>query len=487
MEKQKTDAHQIDMIHGPLAGKILLFALPLMLSSLLQLLFNAADVIVVGRCAGKEALAAVGSTSALINLLVNLFVGFSVGTNVVVARDLGAGRAEDVRSSVHTAIAISLISGALLAVLGVSMARQLLVWTSSAPDVIDLATIYLRIYFAGMPVNMLYNFGSAILRAEGDTQRPLYFLAIAGVVNVGLNLLFVIVFQMSVAGVALATIISQAISAALVLGCLMRDQGPLHFDWKGLCLDKRIVKRILQVGLPAGFQGIVFSLSNVVIQSSINSFNSTAIIAASSASANIEGFVYVSMNSFYQTDLTFTSQNYGAGECRRVDRALILCQVYSLVFGLVLGNLAVVFGRQLVSIYAPGEEEVIAQAIVRLRYVCSLYFLCGVMDVMVGALRGLGYSVVPMIVSMVGACGTRLVWIATIFRVFHTPEVLYSSYPVSWTITAAVHIVFFVAIRKRAYAKCGIHGMRPDDQPPEACRSCQAEVCQTSKQARSAV
>lgn len=467
MKTPKSTAHQIDMIHGPLAGKILLFAVPLMLSSLLQLLFNAADVVVVGRCAGKEALAAVGSTSSLINLLVNLFVGFSVGTNVVVARDLGAGKEEDVRSSVHTAIAIALLSGAFLAVLGVTMARQLLVWTASAPDVIGLATIYLRIYFAGMPVNMLYNFGAAILRAEGDTQRPLYFLAVAGAVNVALNLLFVIVFRMSVAGVALATIISQAISAALVLGCLMREEGLLRFEWKSLCLDGRIVKRILQVGLPAGFQGVVFSLSNVVIQSSINSFGSTAIIAGSSASANIESFVYVSMNSFYQTNLTFTSQNYGAGECKRVDRTLLLCQGYSMVFGLVLGNLAVVFGHPLASIYAPGEEEVIAQAMVRLRYICSLYCLCGVMDVMVGSLRGLGYSIGPMVVSMVGACGVRLLWIATVFQVYHTPQVLYLSYPVSWTITAMVHIIVFLIVRKRAYAKCGVHGMRLDDLPPE--------------------
>lgn len=466
-QKPKKAGYQIDMVHGPLAGKILLFALPLMLSSLLQLLFNAADVVVVGRCAGKEALAAVGSTSALINLLVNLFVGFSVGTNVVVARDLGAGREEDVRSSVHTAIAIALISGVFLTVLGVTMARRLLVWTASAPDVIDLAAIYLRIYFAGMPANMLYNFGAAILRAQGDTRRPLYYLFIAGVTNVALNLLFVIVFRMSVAGVALATIISQIISALLVLSCLMRDTGVLHLDLKALRMDKKVVRRILQVGLPAGFQGIVFSLSNVVIQSSVNSFGSTAVIAGSSASANIESFVYVSMNSFYQTDLTFTSQNYGAGECRRVDRSLILCQIYAVAFGLVLGNLAVYFGHPLASIYAPGEEAVIAQAALRLKYVCSLYCLCGIMDVMVGALRGLGYSIVPMIVSMVGACGVRLLWVATIFQHFRTPEMLFLSYPVSWTITAAVHIAFFFYIRKRAYAKCGIHGMRPDDLPPE--------------------
>ena len=280
--------YSIDMVSGPLAGKLLVFALPLMASSLLQLLFNAADVVVVGRFAGKEALAAVGSTSSLINLLVNLFVGFSVGSNVTVARDLGAGREDDVRRSVHTAITLSLVSGLLLMVLGTTLAHQLLIWTSSPADVIGLATIYLRIYFCGMPANMLYNFGAAILRAQGDTRRPLYFLAIAGVTNVALNLVFVIVLHMSVAGVALATIISQYISAALVLLCLVRDQGLLHLDLKNLGLDKRVVRRILQVGLPAGFQGILFSLSNVVIQSSINSFNSTAIVAGSSASSNIE-------------------------------------------------------------------------------------------------------------------------------------------------------------------------------------------------------
>ena len=457
--------YQMDMVHGPLAGKLLLFALPLMFSSILQLLFNAADVVVVGRYAGKEALAAVGSTTSLINLLVNLFIGFSVGTNVVVARDLGAGREENVRAAVHTAVSIALLSGVALTGLGVSLSRTLLVLTGSAPDVIDLAAIYLKIYFCGMPVNMLYNFGAAILRSEGDTRRPLYFLAIAGVTNVALNLLFVIVFQMSVAGVALATIISQAVSALLVLGCLVKDQGPLHLDLRQLRLEKRVMVQILRVGLPAGFQSIVFSLSNVVIQSSINSFGSTAIIAGSAASANIEGFVYTGMNAIYQTNLTFTSQNYGAGQCKRVDRCLILCLSYVVAIGLVLGNLAVLFGEPLASIYAPGEADVIAAAAARLRIISGTYFLCGVMDVMVGSLRGLGYSMVPMVVSMVGACGVRLVWIATIFQVYHTPAMLYTSYPVSWTVTAAVHICFFFFIRKHAYAKSsGIHGISDGDK-----------------------
>lgn len=289
-------SHSIDMCNGSLADKILLFALPLMSSSLLQLLFNAADVVVVGRFAGKEALAAVGSNTSLINLTINLFVGLSVGTNVVVSRDLGAGRYDNVGRSVHTAMTLALASGIGMMIFGVVMVRQLLEWMSSPTDVIDLATVYLRIYFLGMPANLVYNFGAAILRAQGDTQRPLYFLTFAGVVNVLLNLVFVIALQMDVAGVALATIIAQYISAALVVRCMMREQGPLRLDLKRLGLEKRGVLQILKVGLPAGFQGVVFSLSNVVIQSSLNSFDDPILVAGSAAGANIESFVYVTMN-----------------------------------------------------------------------------------------------------------------------------------------------------------------------------------------------
>ena len=457
--KKKGQGYQIDMIHGPLAGKLLVFAIPLMLSSILQLLFNAADVIVVGRWSGKEALAAVGSNTSLINLMVNLFVGFSVGTNVVVARDLGAGREEDVRDSVHTSIALSLVSGVVLMGLGLLLSRQMLELMGSPEDVIGLAAVYLRIYFCGMPGNMLYNFGAAILRAQVDTKRPLYFLTAAGIINVILNLVFVIVFHMDVAGVALATIISQYVSAILVLLTLMRDKGPLRVDLRALRLDMKVVRRILQVGLPAGFQGMVFSISNVVIQSSINSFGST-VVAGSAASSNIEGFVYAGMNAFYQTALTFTSQNYGACECKRVDRIMGLCLLYSGLIGLVLGNLAYLFGYPLGSIYAPGQEEVIAQAVDRLSICCTTYFLCGLMDTQVGVLRGIGYSVVPMIVSLVGSCALRLLWVATIFQLNRTPEMLYLSYPVSWAITAATHFVFFLFIRKRAYAKAvGVHAI----------------------------
>ncbi len=445
--------YEIDMLNGPLAGKLLLFALPLMASSLLQLLFNAADVVVVGRYAGKEALAAVGSTSSLINLLVNLFVGLSVGANVTAARYLGANDREGVSATVQTSITIALASGLVLTLIGSLLSRQMLVLMSSPADVIDLAALYLKIYFLGMPANMLYNFGAALLRAQGDTRRPLYFLSIAGAVNVALNLVFVICFHLSVAGVALATIISQYISAALVLICLVRDQGALHLELGKLRIDSRVLRRILQVGLPAGFQGTIFSISNVVIQSAVNGFGSTAIVAGSSASSNIEGFVYTSMNAFYQTALTFTSQNYGACQCRRVDRIFAMCAAYAAGFGLVLGNLAYFFGHPLASIYAPGDEEVIAQAVVRLGVICTTYFLCGLMDVPVGVLRGIGYSVVPMVVSLVGACGLRLLWVAFVFPNFRTPAVLYLSYPVSWVITAACHLVFFLRVRKRAYAR----------------------------------
>lgn len=441
------------MLNGPLWGKILLFALPLMLSSILQLLFNAADVVVVGRFAGKEALAAVGSTGALVNLLVGLFMGFSVGANVVVARDLGAGQDEDVRRSVHTSITLAALSGVLLAIVGVALCRQMLELMQSPADVIDLSTLYLRIYFCGMPANMLYNFGSAIMRAQGDTRRPLYFLSAAGVINVVLNLIFVIPLHMSVAGVALATIISQYVSAFLVLGTLMRDTSALRLDLKHLCLDLRVIRRILQVGLPAGFQSVVFSLSNVVIQSAINSFNSTAIVAGCSTASNIEGFVYSAMNAFYQTALTFASQNYGACKCKRVDRVMLLCMLYTGVAGLVLGNLAYFFGYPLASIYVPGEEEVIAQALARLQIVSVTYFICGLMEIPVGVLRGIGYSVVPMVTSLLGSCALRLLWVAFVFPLAPSPQLLYISYPITWIVTSLAHYMFFLRIRKHAYSK----------------------------------
>ena len=446
--------HSIDMCNGSLADKILLFALPLMASSLLQLLFNAADVVVVGRFAGKEALAAVGSNTSLINLMINLFIGLSVGTNVVVARDLGAGRHDNVSHSIHTAITLALASGVAMMVFGIVMVRQLLEWMSSPTDVIDLATVYLRIYFLGMPANLVYNFGAAILRAQGDTQRPLYYLTFAGAVNVLLNLFFVISLQMDVAGVALATIISQYISAILVLRCLVMEQGPLQMDLKKLGLKWNVVKRILQVGLPAGFQGMVFSLSNVVIQSSLNSFDDAVLVAGSAASANIESFVYTGMNAFYQAAITFVGQNYGAAKCSRVDTVARQCVAFSVLTGLVLGNLAYIFGTPLASIYAPDDPDVVRQALIRMSIICCPYFICGIMDTLVGVLRGLGSSVIPMITSIVGACGLRLLWVAAVFPLYPTPSCLYISYPVTWTITGLFHFLFLMlVVRRRAFSK----------------------------------
>ena len=351
--RRQSKGYEIDMCNGTLANKILLFALPLMASSLLQLLFNAADVVVVGQFCGKASLAAVGSNTALINLLVNLFVGLSVGANVVVAQDLGAGRKAEANRAVHTSILLAMISGVVLMIFGVIMARQMLEWMSSPENVIGLASVYLRIYFIGMPATMVYNFGSAILRAKGDTQRPLYFLLAAGVLNVVLNLFFVIVCRLDVAGVAMATSISQYVSAWLILRCLMREHGALHLNLHRMHLNKRVIGRIFQVGLPAGFQGVIFSLSNVVIQSSINSFGDT-VMAGSAAAQNIEGFVYAAMNAFYQSALTFSGQNYGAGKCDRVDKVALYCQGFVILTGLILGNLAFFFGSQLLGIYAPG-------------------------------------------------------------------------------------------------------------------------------------
>lgn len=437
----------MDMLNGPLAGKILMFAVPLMLSSILQLLFNAADVVVVGHFAGNESLAAVGSTTSLINLITNLFVGMSVGANVVVANSYGAGRYEDIKETLHTAILLALISGILLLFVGVFFAKNFLMLMDSPGDVIDLATLYLRIYFLGMPAMMLYNFGSAMLRAVGDTKRPLYYLFFAGIINVILNLILVIGCRLGVAGVAIATAVSQYISAGLVLGCLMKEEGCLHLEISKLRIQKEKVKKILTIGLPAGLQGTVFSLSNVVIQSSINSFGSV-VMAGSAAAANLEGFIYMAMNAFHQTAITFSGQNYGAGKLKRVDKVFGFCMLFVCLTGLGMGLTSVYFAEPLLHIYS--KDPVVVQAgIVRMTYICKTYALCGMMDVCVGILRGMNRAVMPMIVSVVGACGLRLLWIATVFQRYREIEVLYVAYPVSWLITLSVHLLCILLVRKK--------------------------------------
>lgn len=441
--------YEIDMCSGSVFGKMLLFALPLMCSSILQLLFNAADIVVVGRFAGDNALAAVGSNTALINLLTNLFVGLSVGSNVLTAQYYGAKKDSDLKETVHTSMLLSIYSGVLLTVIGLAGARGLLELMQAPPEVLELAVLYLRIYFLGMTSTMVYNFGSAILRAVGDTKRPLYYLLGAGIVNVVLNLFFVIVCHMGVAGVGVATVISQTISAVLVVRCLVREQGGIHLELRELAISKDKLGKIMQIGLPAGFQGTVFSLSNVVIQSAVNSFGNIA-VAGNSAAANIEGFVYMAMNAFYQATISFTSQNYGARQYKRIYKILFAGELCVIITGLLLGNIAVFFGNALLGIYSP-SAEVIAAGMVRMRIICTVYALCGIMDVLVGALRGIGYSIIPMVVSLIGACGLRLLWIATVFQIpeYHSLSTVYISYPITWTITLTVHaITFALAARK---------------------------------------
>ena len=449
----KTKQYEMDMCSGPILRKMLMFALPLMLSSILQLLFNAADIVVVGKFAGDNSLAAVGSNTALINLLTNLFIGLSIGANVVAARHYGAKAWDDLRRTVHTAMLLSMLSGALLLVLGVIGAEQMLIWMQTPEEVLPLATVYLRIYFLGMISTMVYNFGSALLRAVGDTKRPLYFLLCAGVINVILNLLFVIGFQMDVMGVAIATVISETVSALLVLRCLVKEKGGIHLELRAMRIDRKKMLQILRIGLPAGFQGVVFALSNVVIQSSVNIFGNI-VVAGNSAAANLEGFVYMAMNAFYQTTLSFVSQNYGAGKQKRINRIVLLGEACVIVTGTLLGNMVVFFGNDLLQIYS-NNPEVIAAGMVRLHYISMIYALCGIMDVMVGALRGIGYSIMTMIVSIVGVCVLRLIWLATVFQIpeFHKIETVYLSYPVTWILTSLVYIVFFVWIRIRSARK----------------------------------
>lgn len=447
--------HTIDMCSGSLPGKILLFALPLAASRLLQLLFNAADIVVVGKFVGKEALAAVGSNTALINLLISIFVGLSIGTNVTLARDIGAKQPDAVQRGVHTSICLALLSGALLAVFGVCIAPILLRWMDSPDDVIDLASLYLRLYFLGMPATMAYNFGSAVMSAQGDTQRPLYALFIAGIANVAMNLLLVIGMRLGVAGVGLATAISQYISAGLVLWFLTREEGATRLDFRRLRMDPVIVRHILEVGLPAGFQGMVFELSNVVIQSTVNSFGST-MMSGVAASQNIESFVFAIIDTFYQAAMTFTSQNYGAGKYDRVDKATIYCLLFTIAAGLILGNLMFYFGHSLIAIYVqpgPEQEAVIQAGLIRMGHVGRLYALCGIMDTMVGSLRGLGCSIVPMLGSLVGSCLLRLVWVYTIFPMNPTPETLFTSYPVTWIVTSIFQIAVYLHVRRKIISK----------------------------------
>ena len=441
--------NQLDMTKGPIFKELIIFSVPLILSGVLQLLFNAADVIVVGRFAGDNSLAAVGSTSSFINLMLNLFIGLSIGSSVVSANYFGAGKIRELRNTVHTSMLLSIYSGIGLTILGVIFARPILHLMQAPEEVLVLAVLYLRIYFAGISATVIFNFGSALLRAKGDTKRPLYILLVAGLINVILNLIFVIFFRMDVAGVALATVISQIFAAAFVVVLLMREEDGFKLELRKLKIHKYILIHIIKIGVPAGFQGMMFSISNMVIQSSVNSFG-PVVIAGSSAGINIEGFVYLAMNGFSQGALTFVSQNMGAGQKDRIKKLMFISLLTVLVVGEGLGFLVVIFARQILGIYSK-NPLVIAAGIRRLSIICSTYALCGIMDTMSNIIRGIGHSLLPMVVCIVGVCVFRIVWLSTLFQTvrFHTEFIIFVSYPISWIITFIAHCICFAIVFKK--------------------------------------
>ncbi len=447
-KKKREKEQTIDMLHGPLAGKIIKFTIPIMLSGILQLLFNAADIIVVGRFAGSNALAAVGSNSALINLLVNLLVGLSIGSAVAVAFYYGASELNQVKDTIHTSVALSITGGFVSGTLGFVFSPILLELMDTPENIIGQATLYLKIYFLGIPAMSVYNFGSAIMRSLGDTKRPLYYLITGGIVNVVLNVILVAGFHLDVAGVAIATVVSQMISALLILRHMARMEECIRLEWKKIRISKNKLVRIARIGVPAGIQSTIFSLSNVLIQSSVNSFGELA-VAGNSASSNIEGFIYIAMNSFYQAAQTFTGQNVGGRKYDRINKVFFNCLIMVTATGLVLGAIVKHFANPLLNIYLPGNESAIEYGIARIEIIVTTYFLCGIMDVFSGMLRGMGESVMPMVVSMVGSCLLRVVWIYTVFAANRTLSVLYWSYPVSWLVTESVHLLCYLYVKKR--------------------------------------
>ena len=443
---------KLDTHRGSLLRQMLVFALPIMAMNVLQLLFNAADMIVVGRYSGSQALAAVGATGSLINLIVNLFMGLSVGASVIVAQDFGAEKPDEISRSVHTSITVSAINGVLVMVLGLSLCDTLLELMGTPEDVIHLSAVYIRIYFLGLPASMVYNFGAAILRAIGDSRRPMYYLTISGIVNVMLNIFFVIKLQMSVAGVAWATVISQYLAMLLIMACLLRSDGPIQFRWRLARIHGRKFKDLLKIGLPAGLQGLLFSISNVLIQSAVNSFGSV-VVAANAASSNVEGFVSTAVNGYYNAAITFTGQSMGAKKYDRIDDIAKVCVVLIFTTWLVLGSGVLLFGRSLLGLYT-SNPEVIEIGMVRMRMMIIAYFSAGIMNVFPGLTRAMGYSILPMLSTLVGACLMRIVWLVTVFAWYPTVVVLFLCYPVTWTLAGIGQVVgFFYArhqVRKRA-------------------------------------
>ena len=439
------------MCNGTIMDKLVSFALPLMVSGILQLMFNAVDIIVVGRFSGSQALAAVGSTTALINVFTNLFIGVSLGANVLAARFYAAGKDKEMSETVHTAITLALVSGVVMAVIGLVFSRWALEIMGTPADVIDQSSLYMRIYFLGMPFFMVYNYGAAILRAVGDTKRPLMFLIVAGVINAVLNMFLVIAFHMGVAGVAIATVISQMISCLLVLRCLYKTDSSYQLRFSRLCMKKFYLAQIFQVGIPAGIQSTVINFSNALLQSSVNSFGSTA-MAGYTAANNVLGFLYASVNAVTQACMSFTSQNYGVGKYKRMDRVLLDCGILSFVIAFVLGCGSYIFGGEILKIYTE-DPEVIRCGVEILSITTVPYFLCGIMDLFPGALRGMGHSGVPMILSIIGTVGTRIVWIFWIFPQNRSLYTLFISYPASWAITIVMQVICFIFVRRTVHGQ----------------------------------
>lgn len=437
------------MCNGSIMDKLISFSLPLMLSGILQLMFNAVDIIVVGRFSGKQALAAVGSTTALINVFTNLFIGISLGANVLAARFYAMGKSKEMSETVHTSITLAMVSGVIMAFVGVLFARGALELMGTPDDVIDQSTLYMRIYFMGMPFFMLYNYGAAILRAIGDTKRPLLFLIISGLINAALNMLLVIYCHMAVEGVAIATVISQLISCILVLWCLYKSEGSYQLRFSKLQIKGVYLKQIFQVGIPAGIQSMIINFSNVLLQSSVNSFGSTA-MAGYTAANNILGFLYAAVNSITQACMSFTSQNYGVGKYKRMDRILADCMILTVGISLVLGCGSYIFAPEILKIYT-SSPEVIQCGTEILAYTTATYFLCGLMDLFPGPMRGMGYSAVPMILSIIGTVGTRIVWIFGLFPHHRTLSFLFISYPASWLLSIVMQVICLYFVRKRVY------------------------------------
>ncbi len=441
-----------NILKGSIFSKLFLYSIPIILSGWVQLLYNAADIIVVGRYSGSEALGAVGATSSLSHLLVNLFIALSSGSAVCVAQAIGAQRKDDVKKAVHTSFGIAIIGGILLAVVGVIFSKSMLLFLNTPPDIVDMSALYLKITTLGSVFLLVYNFGAAILRASGDTKTPLVFLIISGFVNVVLNLIFVIFCNMSVLGVALATLISQLLSAVLVAGFLMKKKDDCKLILKDIKIHKDVLLKILKIGLPASIQSVVFSISNVLVQSSVNSFGS-AVVAGNSAASNIDDFCYTAMNAMHHSTVTYVGQNVGAKNMKRVKKIIFfaLCQV--VIIGVVTGGLILTFKRQLLNIYTPDNAGVIENGVIRLNYIVSSYCACGIMEVFVGALRGMGTSFIPMCGSILGVCGIRILWILTVFRHFHTLGSLFISYPISWLGTDIIHTVFTIIVFRKLKQK----------------------------------